>query len=147
SDAKLARARQLGATHTINYKTTPAWEKEVWRLTGKRGVDHVIEVGGPGTLEKSMLTVAAGGQIALIGVLTGFRPPQASLFPIMSRNARLDGIYVGSRADFETMNAFIAEKNIHPVIDRVFPFEQTAEAYQYLESGSHFGKVVIRHPD
>lgn len=144
SDEKLARARQLGAAHTINYKTTPDWDKEVWRITGKRGVDHVIEVGGPGTLEKSLASVAAEGQIALIGVLTGFGAPQASLFPLMARNARLDGIYVGSRADFEAMNAFLAEKQLRPVIDRTFPFEEAAAAFRYLESGGHFGKVVIR---
>jgi NADPH:quinone reductase-like Zn-dependent oxidoreductase len=145
SDEKLARARVLGAAHTINYKTTPDWEKEVWKLTNKRGVDHVIEVGGPGTLGKSMNSVAAGGHIALIGVLTGFGAPQASLFPLLARNVTLNGIYVGSRADFETMNAFLTEKQIHPVIDRVFGFAEAAEAYRYLDSGSHFGKVVIRH--
>src|SRR5262249_5449989 len=85
SDAKLARAREQGAAHTINYKTTPDWEKEVWRLTGKRGVDHVIEVGGPGTLGKSLQSVAAGGQIALIGVLTGFGEPPARLLPVTAR--------------------------------------------------------------
>jgi NADPH:quinone reductase-like Zn-dependent oxidoreductase len=145
SDQKLERARQLGATQAINYCTTPAWDKEVWRLTGRRGVDHVIEVGGPGTLEKSMASVAAGGQIALIGVLTGFGPPTASLFPLLARNVRLDGIYVGARADFEAMNAFLAERTLRPVIDRVFGFEQASEAFAYLDSGGHFGKVVIRH--
>jgi NADPH:quinone reductase-like Zn-dependent oxidoreductase len=147
SDEKLERAVALGASHVINYKTTPDWDKEVWRLTERKGVDHVLEVGGPGTLEKSMGSVAAGGQVALIGVLTGFGSPKGSLFPLMARNARLDGIYVGSRADFEAMNAFLAEKEIHPVIDRVFDFERAAEAFDYLESGSHFGKVVIRHPE
>ena len=145
SDEKLERARALGAAHGINYRTTPDWEKEVWRLTNRRGVNHVIEVGGPGTLEKSMHCVAGGGQIALIGVLTGFGAPPTSLFPLMARNARLDGIYVGSRADFEAMNTFLADNRIHPVIDRVFPFDQAAEAFAYLESGQHFGKVVIRH--
>src|SRR5262245_36524188 len=104
SDHKLARARELGASVTINYKTTPDWDKEVWKITNKRGVDHVIEVGGPGTVEKSMASIAAGGHIALIGVLTGFGPTQASLFPLLSRNVRVDGIYVGSRDDFEAMN-------------------------------------------
>jgi NADPH:quinone reductase-like Zn-dependent oxidoreductase len=145
SDAKLERARGLGAGQTINYRMTPAWDKEVWRLTERRGVDHVIEVGGPGTLEKSMACVAGGGHIALIGVLTGFGPPTASLFPLLARNVRLDGIYVGSRADFEAMNAFLAEKTIRPVIDRVFAFDEATEAFSYLESGSHFGKIVIRY--
>src|SRR5690349_7583929 len=103
-----------------------------------------MEVGGPGTFERSMNSVAAGGHIALIGVLTGFGPPQASLFPLLSRNARLNGIYVGSRADFETMNAFLADRGLRPVIDRAFPFDQAESAFSYLESGSHFGKVVIK---
>lgn len=144
SDEKLERARDLGATHTVNSTAVPDWDKEVWRLTGERGVDHVIEVGGPGTLEKSMKCVTPGGQIALIGVLTGFSAPRTSLFPLMARNARLDGIYVGSRADFETMNAFIERTKIKPVIDRVFPFSEAVAAYDYLEGGSHVGKVVIR---
>jgi NADPH:quinone reductase-like Zn-dependent oxidoreductase len=143
SDEKLARARDLGAWGTVNYKTTPDWDKEVWRLTEKHGADHVVEVGGPGTLEKSIASVAAGGQIALIGVLTGFGPPTAPLFPLMARNARLDGIYVGSRADFEALNAFLAEHRIAPVIDRVFPFAEAREAFRHLESGAHFGKVVV----
>jgi NADPH:quinone reductase-like Zn-dependent oxidoreductase len=143
SDEKLARARELGAAETVNYRTTPEWDKEVWRLSGKRGVDHVMEVGGPGTLEKSLNCVAAGGQVALIGVLTGFGPPTGTLFPLTARNARMDGIYVGSRADFEALNAFITEHRIHPVIDRVFACEDAPAAYAHLQSGAHFGKVVI----
>lgn len=143
SDEKLARARELGAAETVNYRTTPDWDKEVWRLSGKRGIDHIMEVGGPGTLEKSLNCVAAGGQIALIGVLTGFGAPTGTLFPLTARNARMDGIYVGSRADFEALNAFLTGHRIHPVIDRIFPCEEAPAAYAYLESGSHFGKVVI----
>lgn len=144
SDDKLARAKTLGAAETINYRSRPDWEKEVWRLTKERGVDHVVEVGGPGTLEKSLQCVAAGGQIALIGVLTGFGPPQTSLFPLMARNARLDGIYVGSKADFTRFNAFLSEKQLHPVIDSIYSFEEATEAFARLASGSHFGKVVIQ---
>ncbi|MGB8170981.1 MAG: NAD(P)-dependent alcohol dehydrogenase [Chthoniobacteraceae bacterium] len=143
SDEKLARARQLGAWATVNYKTTPDWDAEVWRLTEKRGVDHVVEVGGPGTLGKSMNSVTASGQIALIGVLTGFGAPDASLFPIVARNVRLDGIYVGSRADFEALNAFLTAHRIRPIIDRTFAFDEAREAYAHLRSGAHFGKVVI----
>jgi NADPH:quinone reductase-like Zn-dependent oxidoreductase len=143
SDEKLERARRLGAWATVNYKTTPEWDAEVWRISEKRGVDHVVEVGGPGTLGKSMNSVAASGQIALIGVLTGFGAPDASLFPIVARNVRLDGIYVGSRADFEALNAFLTEHQIHPIIDRVFPFNEAREAFTHLRSGAHFGKVVI----
>jgi NADPH:quinone reductase-like Zn-dependent oxidoreductase len=144
SDAKLARARELGAWATVNYRTTPEWDKEVWRLTEKRGVNHVVEVGGPGTLGKSMNSVAAGGQIALIGVLTGFGAPDASLFPVVARNVRLDGIYVGSRADFDALNAFITQHNIHPIIDRTFAFDDARAAFACIESAGHFGKIVIK---
>jgi NADPH:quinone reductase-like Zn-dependent oxidoreductase len=144
-DDKLARALAMGAAHGINYRTTPDWDREVWRLTEKRGVDHILEVGGPGTLGRSFGCIAGGGQIALIGVLTGFDAPQTSLFPLMARNARLDGIYVGSRADFAAMNADLAAKDLRPVIDRVFPFDEATAAFAHLESGAHFGKVVIRH--
>jgi NADPH:quinone reductase-like Zn-dependent oxidoreductase len=143
SEEKLVKARQLGAWHTINYRTTPDWDKEVWRFTDKRGVDHIMEVGGPETLAKSMQCVAAGGHIALIGVLTGFGAPTASLFPLVARNVQLNGIYVGSRAHFDAMNRFLADKQIHPVIDRVFPFAEAVQAYEYLASGSHLGKVVM----
>jgi NADPH:quinone reductase-like Zn-dependent oxidoreductase len=146
SDAKLERARGLGAWEGVNYQKTPDWDKEVWRLTDKRGVDHVVEVGGPGTLEKSLASLAAGGHVALIGVLTGFGAPTGSLFPLVTKNARMNGIYVGSRAHFEAMNQFIAERRLKPVIDRVFPFEQAAEAYRYQQSGEHFGKIVVEIP-
>ncbi|MGL4420498.1 MAG: zinc-binding dehydrogenase, partial [Gemmataceae bacterium] len=114
--------------------------------TGKRGVDHVLEVGGGGTLGKSMATVATGGHIALIGVLTGFGPPTDSLFPLVAKNARLSGIYVGSQAHFAAMNLFLAEKRIIPVIDRLFEFSEAPAAFDYLGSGAHFGKVVLRLP-
>lgn len=144
SDEKLERARVLGAWETVNYKTHPDWDKEVWRLTAKRGADHVIELGGPGTLERSVACVAASGQVALIGVLTGFGPATANLFPLMARNARIDGMYVGSRADFEALNTFLSRYCIKPVIDRVFGFADARSAFTYMESGAHFGKVVIR---
>ncbi len=140
SDTKLARGRSLGAAQTINYRTTPDWEQEVWRLTEKRGVEHIVEVGG--NLERSLKCLAAGGHIAQVGVLGG-GSGAINLVPLAMKNARLDGIYVGSRADFEVMNRFLSEKQLHPVIDRIFPFAQAAEAYTHLASGSHFGKVVI----
>ncbi|MBI1347954.1 zinc-binding dehydrogenase [bacterium] len=143
-DEKLVRARELGAWQTINYSATPDWEKEVWQMTGHQGVDHVMEVGGPGTLEKSLKSVSASGQIALIGVLTGFGAPSCSLFPLVAKNARFDGIYVGSRTDFEHLMAFMTTHQIHPVIDREFSFAETPAAYEYLASGDHFGKIVIR---
>ncbi len=143
SDEKLARAMGMGAAGGVNYKDKPDWDKEVWALTGKKGVDHVMEVGGAGTLEKSLACVGAGGQIALIGVLTGFGPVGASLFPLVARNARIDGIYVGSRADFEGLNVFMTQHDIKPVVSRVFPFAEAPAAFAHLESGAHFGKVAI----
>ncbi len=144
SDEKLERAKALGATHGINYKSTEAWEKEAWALTDKRGVDHVVEVGGPGTLGKSMGAVSAGGHIALIGVLTGFDAPDESLFPLVAKNVQLNGIYVGHRTAFERLLAFAEEVDLHPVIDRAFDFEEAGAAFDHLASGTHFGKVVIK---
>ncbi|MSR82143.1 MAG: NAD(P)-dependent alcohol dehydrogenase [Candidatus Latescibacteria bacterium] len=140
SDAKLGRGRALGAAQTINYHTFPDWEQEVWKLTEKRGVDHVVEVGG--NLDKSLKCLAAGGHIAQVGVLGG-GSGAINLFPLAMKNARLDGIYVGSRADFEVMKDFLNKQQLHPVIDHIFPFDQAAEAYEHLASGGHFGKVVI----
>jgi len=142
SDAKLARARELGATATINYKTTPAWGDEATRLTGGAGVDHVIEVGGAGTFEQSLAAIRLGGTISYIGVLTG-TAGQSAVGNILRKTARVHGIYVGSRTMFESLNAALTERRIIPVIDRVFRFSEAVEAYRYLESGAHFGKVVI----
>jgi len=141
SDAKLARARELGAAATINYKATPAWGDEAVRLTGGVGVDHVIEVGGAGTFEQSLAAIRLGGTISYIGLLagTGASPVGA----ILRKGARVHGIFVGSRAMFRSLNAAIAESRIAPVIDRVFPFAEAVDAYRYLESGAHVGKVVI----
>ena len=143
SDEKLARARELGAHETINYRATPDWDKEVWRLTEKRGVDHVLEVGGPDTLGKSLACVAAGGHIAQIGVLSGFGAPQTSLFPLVSKNATMSGIYVGNRESFQQLVRFTETVQMRPIIDKVFAFEAAPDAYQYLASGAHLGKVVI----
>ena len=141
SDAKLARVRDLGAVDTINYKTTPEWGKAAAALTG--GVDHIVEVGGAGTLGESLRAVRPGGHIALIGVLTGggqtFNP-----VPILMKAVRVHGIFVGSRAMFEAMNRAIALHAMKPVIDRVFEFDAAADALRHLQSGAHFGKVVIR---
>ncbi|MEX2580508.1 MAG: NAD(P)-dependent alcohol dehydrogenase [Verrucomicrobiales bacterium] len=143
SNEKLERARELGANEVVNYRETSDWDEAIFELTGKRGVDHVVEVGGPGTLERSMKSVAAGGSISLIGVLTGFSPPDASLFPLVARNVDLQGIYVGSRAMFERLNAFLAEHAIRPVVDRKFAFDDAPSAYAYLESARHLGKIVV----
>lgn len=143
SDEKLAKVREMGAAHTVNYKTTPDWEKEVYRLTNKRGVDLVVEVGGAGTLEKSMKAVRYNGVISLIGVLTGLNA-EVNPFLIVGKSLQVYGIYVGSRAMQERFHAALAEHKIHPVVDRVFEFEQANLAYDYQLSGKHFGNVVVR---
>lgn len=143
SAEKLERARVWGAWETVDTAEWPDWAARVWDLTGKRGVDHVIEVGGPGTLGQSMRAVAAGGHIALIGVLSGFGAPDASLFPLVARNVDLHGIYVGSRAMFTRMNAFLAAHQLRPVMDRSFSVGEIEEAYAWLESGRHLGKITV----
>ncbi len=141
SDAKLARARDLGASDGINYKTTEDWDVAARNLTEGLGVDHVVEVGGAGTLPRSIRATRLGGQIALIGVLTG---GEIDPRPLLMKNIRLQGIYVGSRPMFEAMNRAIARHKLRPVVDRVFPFEDAVAAYKHLEGGSHFGKIVIK---
>lgn len=143
SDEKLELARRLGADETINYREAPEWDREVHRLTDKRGVDAVIEVGGPGTIEKSMNSVAAGGFISLIGVLTGFAPPETSLFTLVKKNVDLQGIYVGSREMFERMNLFLEQHQIRPVIDSSHAFDDATAAYARIEGAEHVGKVVV----
>lgn len=142
SDEKLARIKQLGADETINYKTTPDWEKQVYQLTNRTGVDHVVEVGGAGTLPKSLQAVRIGGRVSLIGVLSG-RGSEIDPMPILFKSLTVQGIYVGSREMFEAMNQTIQQHQIKPIIDRVFPFNEAREAYRYLKSAAHFGKVVI----
>jgi NADPH:quinone reductase-like Zn-dependent oxidoreductase len=141
-DKKLAKALEMGATDGINYKSTPVWEKKVLELTGGRGVDYVVEVGGAGTLGQSMRAVKLGGQISLIGVLSGVG--EVNPLPILMKNIRVQGIFVGSREMFENMNRAIALHRLTPIVDRVFPFADALEAFRYMESGAHFGKVAIR---
>ncbi len=143
SDEKLARAKELGADETINYKTTPDWEKIVYELTNRIGIDHVVEVGGAGTLTKSLQAVRVGGRISLIGVLSG-RGSEIDPMPILFKSLTVQGIYVGSRKMFEVMNQKIAQHKLKPIIDRVFPFLEAKAAYSYLQSAAHFGKVVIQ---
>ena len=145
SDDKLGRARQLGATATVNYRDHPEWQKEVLALTDGRGVDHVIEVGGAGTLARSIEAARLGGQIHQIGVLTG-GGGQIDPSVSMRKGLIMRGIYVGSRQMFDAMNRAIAINTLHPVIDHVFPFEQAAEAYRHMQSQAHLGKIVIRIP-
>jgi NADPH:quinone reductase-like Zn-dependent oxidoreductase len=142
SDEKLQRARKLGASEGINYKTTPEWGDKVRELTGGRGVDHIVEVGGAGTLGQSLRAVRMGGQISLIGVLSG--GGQANPMPILMKNVRVQGIFVGSREMFEAMNRAIAAHGLRPVVDRVFPFAEAAEAFRHMEKAGHFGKICIR---
>ncbi|HEX8398548.1 MAG TPA: NAD(P)-dependent alcohol dehydrogenase [Pyrinomonadaceae bacterium] len=142
SDEKLEKLKSLGASETINYKLTPDWDKEVLRLTEKNGVDHVVEVGGAGTLAKSINSVKIGGHVAVIGALSG--AGEVNPIPILMRSIKLQGIFVGSRAMFEAMNRAIETNRIKPVIDRTFAFEETPDALRYMESGAHFGKIVIK---
>jgi NADPH:quinone reductase-like Zn-dependent oxidoreductase len=140
SDAKLERARSLGAWRTVNYRTTPDWDRAVVELTDGLGVDHVVEVGGAGTLERSIAASRVAGQIALIGVLSG---GQINPTPIMRKSLTVHGIYVGSRAMFEAMNRAIAAAVLRPVIDRQFAFDDARAAYHHMQAASHFGKIVI----
>jgi NADPH:quinone reductase-like Zn-dependent oxidoreductase len=140
SDAKLERARALGADGTVNYRTMPAWDDAVLALTGGEGVDHVVEVGGAGTLPRSLRAARLGGRVSLIGVLTG---GEIDPRPVLGRSLTLQGIYVGSRAMFADMNRAISGHGLKPVIDRIFPFAEAAAAYRHLEGAGHFGKVVI----
>jgi len=142
SDEKLARAKSMGAAHGINYKSTPAWEKAAMEFTGGRGVDHVVEVGGAQTLTRSFGAIRVGGKITLIGGLSG---GASELNPglIFSRRANVQGISVGSTEMFTAMNKAVAANGIKPVIDKVFAFADAQAAYRHMESGAHFGKIVI----
>ena len=140
SDEKLARARAMGASATINYAETPEWAAAVKDFTGGVGVDHVVEVGGGGTLAQSIEAVRIGGHVAMIGVLTrGTVDPT----PILRKSIRLNGIYVGSRDMFLAMNAAIESGGLKPVIDRRFAFADAPDAYRCMEAAGHFGKIVI----
>jgi NADPH:quinone reductase-like Zn-dependent oxidoreductase len=141
SDAKLRRLKEMGASDLINYKTAPNWDERVLEVTGGLGVDHVVEIGGAGTLPKSINAVKTGGVVSLIGILSG--AGQIDPMPLLFKQARIQGILVGSREMFEAMNRAMAVNQVHPVIDRVFPFSEAREAYRYLQSGAHFGKVCI----
>jgi NADPH:quinone reductase-like Zn-dependent oxidoreductase len=142
SNDKLKRARELGASEGINYKETPEWGDKVRELTGGRGVDHVVEVGGAGTLGQSLRAVRMGGRISLIGVLSG--AGQANPTPILMKNVRVQGIFVGSREMFEAMNRAITAHQLRPIVDRVFPFIEAPAALRHMESAAHFGKICIR---
>lgn len=142
SDAKLAKVKALGADDTINYATQPDWDKGVRDLTGGRGADIVVEVGGSGTIEKSIASAAIGGGIAVIGVLSGMSS-SISLFQVLAKQLRIHGVYVGSRTHLADLIAAIEVKHIKPVIDQVFPFTQAKEAFAHQAANKHFGKIVI----
>lgn len=142
SDEKISRLAAIGSDATVNYRTNEDWDKAAIEFTGGEGVDHVVEVGGAGTLPKSINATRIAGRIAMIGALTGaagFNPVTAFMKAIC-----LQGIFVGSKRMFEDMNKAIAANKVKPVIDRVFEFEDAPDALRHMESGSHFGKIVIR---
>jgi len=142
SDEKLERAKDLGASEVINYRTTPQWGKKVLELTDGIGVDQVVEVGGAGTLAQSMEATRVGGMIGLIGILAG-TDGEVNPVPVLMKSLRLQGVYVGSREMFEDMNAAMTVNQIKPVIDKVYPFEEARQALTLMEGASHFGKIVI----
>ena len=142
---KAERLKALGASEVINYSETPDWDKRVRELSAGRGVDCVVEIGGPGTIAMSLKALAVGGHVSLIG--SSLSQSGAGLDPLLltGRGITLGSISVGSRDDFENMNRAIAMHHLHPVIDRTFPFAEAKEAYRHFDGRSHFGKVVITH--
>lgn len=144
SDAKLERARALGADHTINYKTTEDWGRVARELTAGRGVDVVVEVGGDKTLAQSLDAVRVGGSVVIIGILGGVSSPV--MLPVLfNKNLRVIGISIGSREQFDDMASHIERSTLRPVIDAVFPFAQLADALRLMQAGAHFGKIVVSY--
>lgn len=144
SDEKLARAKELGLDAGLNYKQQPAWGSWVKEQTGGIGADVIVEVGGSGTFAESLKAVRVGGTVAQIGVLSG-SAERLSLIPVFMRQIHIAGIYVGSRTMVEAMHQAIAQHQLRPVIDRIFPFVEARTALESMEKGSHFGKVVLSH--
>ena len=142
SDEKLARARALGAAEGINYRDEPTWGKRARELAGE-GVDHVVEVGGAGTLAESMRAARPGGTIHLIGVLASGEAP-LSIVPVFMSQLRVQGVLVGSREAFEELVTAFELHAVRPVVDRVFAFEEAPAAFAHLAAGAHFGKVCVR---
>lgn len=147
SDEKLARTRRLDASHTINYNSTPDWDKPAKDLTANTGVDHVVEVGGQGTIAKSLSAVRPSGHVHVIGVLSGTSPDAGAsgidVRSILTKSVHINGIYVGSRAMFQRMNAAISANHLTPVIDRIFPLSEARAAFEHMQRGTHFGKIVL----
>ena len=144
SDEKLVKARELGADEFINYKTTPEWDAEVFKLTAKAGADHIIEVGGTHTFPKSLRAAAVCGTLSVIGGVSGFSS-EAPLREMLTKMLTIRGIFVGNWDMFEAMTQALAHHKTKPVIDRVFSFNDAPAAYAYQANGAHFGKVVISH--
>ncbi|MDO7928858.1 NAD(P)-dependent alcohol dehydrogenase [Pseudomonas sp. KFB-139] len=142
SDEKLERLRELGADHLINYRKDSNWGETARTLTGGRGVDHIIEVGGPSTLEQSMQAARVGGHISVIGILTGVAG-QLAIVPALIKQLRLQGVLVGSRSQQQDMIRAINATGIRPVIDRSFPLTDIVEAFRYQETNRHFGKITL----
>ncbi len=142
SDAKLERLKALGADETINYKDAPAWGARALQLTGGRGVDTVVEIGGAGTLDQSMVATRVGGHVALIGVLAGFAGPVQTAL-LMAKNLRVQGLTVGSRQQQLDMIAGIEANGIRPIISDHFPLERLADAFRHQAANAHFGKIVV----
>jgi NADPH:quinone reductase-like Zn-dependent oxidoreductase len=142
SDEKLARAKELGASHGINYTDNEKWFKDVRGLTGGNGVDHVVEVGGVGTLDNSLKSTRMGGHVSMVGILSGGQAP-VNVTNILMNDIRLQGVFVGPRKCFEDLNKALTHHQIKPVVDKTFAYKDAVEAMEYVASGSHFGKVVI----
>jgi NADPH:quinone reductase-like Zn-dependent oxidoreductase len=143
SDEKLVRTKQLGADDVINYRANPEWDDTARKLTCGEGVGHIVEVGGSGTLARSLRAVRVGGTVSVIGILSGGEPT-VSPTQILMNSIRVQGIYVGSRAMFERLNRFLELHKIEPVIDRVFPWIEFKDALRYMESQNHFGKICLK---
>ncbi len=142
STEKLERLKALGADHLINYKEHADWGAKALELTGGVGVDHVVEIGGAGTLDQSMIATRVGGHIALIGVLAGYAGPVMTV-TLMAKNLRVQGLTVGSRKQQLDMVAAINATGIKPVLDQHFPLANLADAFRHQESGTHFGKIIV----
>ncbi len=142
SDDKLQRVRELGSWQEINYREDDGWGKTAHKLAHGVGVDHVVEVGGAGTLEQSLRAVRIGGSISIIGALSG-AASRLSVLPILMQGVRLQGLLVGCRESFESMNRAISSNQMRPVVDRVFPFSDAPAAFRYMKSGAHLGKVCL----
>ena len=143
SDEKLARVKKLGADDVINYMTNPEWGKEVLRITGGRGVDVVVEVGGDKTMSKSLEAVRVGGAIVVIGVLGGFTN-NIFIPALFSKNAKMIGISIGSRDQFDEMVKHMANWKLHPVVDKAFPVDNVQDALKLMQAGRHFGKICLK---